>query len=156
MRGLQLALGLASAEEMRGVQLSFFAAAQEMRGVQLGLVTVAEHKWGVSIGFANTAFESMTGLNVGAGNFAGGRDWEEYWREQVSHEGGWLDTYNTMTGRLSGLHVGGFNVTGTMKGLSLGLFNHAVDLTGVQIGILNHVASNPPWARWLPLVNARF
>jgi hypothetical protein len=59
--------------------------------------------------------------------------------------------------RFDGLAVAAHNsVGGLQRGVSIGLFNHAEDLRGVQIGLLNHVPSNPWWARWLPLVNARF
>ncbi|MEL6429471.1 MAG: hypothetical protein AAFR54_09855 [Planctomycetota bacterium] len=61
------------------------------------------------------------------------------------------------TNVLDGLSFGGFNlVTRRQRGLSIGLFNRTDSLDGLQIGLLNHVASNPPWARWLPILNANF
>ncbi len=61
------------------------------------------------------------------------------------------------TNVLDGLAVGAYNrVTGSQTGLSVGLINAASELDGVQIGLLNYVEENPWWARWLPLVNARF
>jgi hypothetical protein len=38
-------------------------------------------------------------------------------------------------------------------GISVGLLNYTRSLHGVQIGVLNHAANNPPWARWLPVLN---
>ena len=58
---------------------------------------------------------------------------------------------------MTGLSVAAINAfSGSQTGLSLGLFNSADELHGVQIGLLNHAPNNPPWARWLPLVNAHF
>jgi hypothetical protein len=145
IRGLQIGGLLASAEEVRGLQLSLTNLAQHMRGVQLGFINLSDRRWGVSAGWVNASLESMTGFHVAAANFAGGRDWRRDAEGVV-----------VMTGQLKGVYIGAFNMTGTMKGLSVGIFNHAENLSGIQIGLINHVASNPPWARWLPLVNARF
>jgi hypothetical protein len=58
---------------------------------------------------------------------------------------------------LTGLTVAGYNRTyGLQQGLVIGIFNHTVDLHGVQIGVLNYVENNPPWARFLPVINAAF
>ncbi len=44
----------------------------------------------------------------------------------------------------------------SMTGLAIAPFNTAKDLRGVQIGLLNHAGSNPPYLRWLPLMNVGF
>ncbi len=64
----------------------------------------------------------------------------------------WTESTN-----LTGLTVAGYNRTyGHQRGIVIGIFNHTEDLHGIQIGILNHVENNPPWARYLPFLNAHF
>lgn len=65
---------------------------------------------------------------------------------------GWTDA-----NILSGVSCAAYHQTAEMqKGLVVGVFNNAEDLQGIQIGLLNHVESNPAWARWLPIINAKF
>jgi hypothetical protein len=67
-----------------------------------------------------------------------------------------LSAVNLRTAELRGISVAGHNDVRVQRGLTIGVYNDARQLHGVQLGLINRVRNNPAWARWLPLVNARF
>lgn len=145
-------LATVAAHDIDGLAVSGLSTAfgGSFTGIGLGGLTVGDSE---STGIQNPfggplqsgSYSSATGLMLAG------------YKVQASEITGVTGALVNRTNFLTGLAVGGMNrVTGTQTGLSIGLFNQATMLDGVQIGLLNHVAENPWWARWLPLVNARF
>jgi hypothetical protein len=99
-------------------------------------------------------------LSVGVvetGDYIRGLALAGYKVESWALEGVSLAVIRTKTRSLTGLSIAGYNqVKGRQEGLSIGLYNRARLLTGIQIGLLNYVGNNPPWLRYLPLLNLHF
>ena len=68
-----------------------------------------------------------------------------------------LSGITTQVDYSEGIIAGLYNCVYTQQtGISIGVFNRATVYKGLQIGLLNYIENNPPWARYLPIVNAHF
>jgi len=68
VHGLQAALFLDRARDMRGVQIAFANSAQDMRGVQIGFANSAQDMHGVQVALWNYTLGSCNGLEIGLFN----------------------------------------------------------------------------------------
>ncbi len=170
VHGLQIAgLGIGAGGAMTGIQIAGFGvgAGGATKGIQIaGLgVGAGTTMTGIQIGGMGVgAGEELRGINI-AGVAAGSPRIAGLTLSGIV-SGGVDITGLTVTGAYCTVGKGGllqgaslciFNrVQGKQEGFTLGVLNMARRLRGVQIGLLNHADDNPPWLRWLPLVNAHF
>jgi len=152
-----------------GISLSagFNTAGQTRNGLSFGLLTLRS----TSInGIGASAFwvtgERLNGFFVSAWAVSGGAKTTIY-----SIKGMAIAPIAIEARRIHGVAIGGVGVgaidfrglaiglitnTKYTQGVQIGVYNASHNLRGVQIGLLNRARNNPPWARWLPIVNFHF
>jgi hypothetical protein len=141
-------LAAVTAGGLTGINLAGLAVVAEDRitGLSIGGLAVVSQgpiRWLQAGGLAVVSEESVAGLTLAG------------YRIQTPKLNGAAFALVTMTPTdLTGIGIGGYNdVRGVQKGITIGLLNRARELHGVQIGLFNCAENNPPFFRYLPVLN---
>jgi hypothetical protein len=165
IRGFQFGgLAVVSERELWGFQAAGLATmtAGEVTGISLaGLAVVAEDRiTGLSIGGLAVVSQGPIrwlqagGLAVASEESVSGITLAGYRIHAPRLTGLALSIVHMTPTDLTGIGIGGYNdVRGVQKGITIGLLNRARELHGVQIGLFNYAENNPPFFRYLPVLN---
>ncbi|MGI4875430.1 MAG: hypothetical protein ACRYFX_30110 [Janthinobacterium lividum] len=149
----QVCLGLGNDGKCSGISLDGLAKGErETNGLQLCAISDGSSCNGLSVGLLPEA--NTNGVVVGL--FVGGLGYVGPPENLTGSVNGLSIGATSSVGTCTGVSIAMLNTTKKQRGISIGIINIAAELHGLQIGMLNYVSNNPPWLRYLPLLNAHF